>query len=131
MIHTTSKCCSPLMSMASRLTIEHASAGNVTSNCTFNIKKQKSITSWNKQFKPHYITDSQYINNEHSVISYSKAGKDIYVWFHFWRSQNWFQRCKIDFNMFDDSFRVKLILSLELILPEAKKYSLLLGFKCE
>ena len=34
-MHTTSRCCSPLMSMASRLSIEHGRAGNVTSNCIF------------------------------------------------------------------------------------------------
>jgi len=34
MVHTTSRCCSPLISMASRLRIEHGRAGNVTSNCS-------------------------------------------------------------------------------------------------
>lgn len=31
---TTSRCCSPLISMASKLTTEHAKSGNVTSNWT-------------------------------------------------------------------------------------------------
>lgn len=39
-IRTTSRCCSPLISMASRLSIEQGSAGNVTSNCTFKCKKE-------------------------------------------------------------------------------------------
>lgn len=38
-IHTTSRCCSPLISMASRLRIEHGRAGKVMSNCTFRHKQ--------------------------------------------------------------------------------------------
>jgi len=55
-IHTTSRCCSPLMSMASRLTIEHASAGKVTSNCTFNIKTTKNQLL-HEANKSNHITD--------------------------------------------------------------------------
>ena len=44
------------MSMASRLTIEHASAGKVTSNCTFNIKTTKNQLL-HEANKSNHITD--------------------------------------------------------------------------
>lgn len=50
-IHTTSRCRSPLISIASRLSMEHGRAGKVTSNCTFK-KTRRNVASsqitWSK-----------------------------------------------------------------------------------
>lgn len=80
-IHTTSRCCSPLISIASRLRIEHGNAGKVTSNCmlgkqgigTSLAKKNKSVKNLkvepqscdaecNPNFKPKRTKKLHYID---------------------------------------------------------------------
>lgn len=64
--HTTSRCCSPLMSMASRLRIEHGREGKVTSNCNFRhqqgidqlLKQYVEVHHRGKTFSRKYITYS-------------------------------------------------------------------------
>ena len=45
-----SRCCSPLISIASKLSIEHRTAGKVTSNCISKGRKESKFYSENVQF---------------------------------------------------------------------------------
>jgi hypothetical protein len=52
MVHTTSRCCSPLISIASRLSIEHGRAGKVTSNCSFKNHIIQSLEQFIQRNRP-------------------------------------------------------------------------------
>jgi len=67
MVHTTSRCCSPLISIASRLSIEHGRAGKVTSNCSFKNHIIQSLEQFIQRNRPHWYTEKEKHNIERNI----------------------------------------------------------------